>query len=139
MGVGGYLCVSECVYALRTVSTDKNLRLIILFISSSIIIIQTKLTAQMAEREAALTPTPFQRCPGFSHLNTILVTARLSQHSVLHAFGCQYQGRCNEPTHLQSKRYCHIINTETKRSTAMPSLGLFNELSAAIHTELQSP
>ena len=53
VGGGG---VSVCVYALRIVSTDKNLRLIILFISSNRIIIKTKLTAQMVQREAALTP-----------------------------------------------------------------------------------
>jgi len=41
--------------------------------------------------------------------------------SALHAFQYQYQGRCNEPTHLQSKRYSDIINTQTKRPTAMPS------------------
>ena len=110
-----------CVYALRIVSTVKNLRLITLFIISSRIIIKTKLIAQMVQREAALTSIIFQRCPGSSQLNTIFVTSRLSQRSALHAFQYQYQGRCNEPTHLQSKRYSDIINTQTKRPTAMPS------------------
>ena len=112
-----------CVYALRIVSTDKNLRLITLFISSNRIIIKTKLTAQMVQREAALTPITFQRCPSFSQLNTIFVTSRLSQRSALHAFQYQYQGRCNEPTHLQSKRYCDIINTQQSDLQQCPLAG----------------